>query len=205
MRKHQDNIMNMGFTLVELLVSLALFSIVMLAAVGTLYTVNSASQRVTAMRAVLDNLDFAMESMSRTIRTGENIVCGDVQTQESGTNNCPFGTSTAGSEALYLTSTIDGSSIEYRWRQDATTGNNEIQKCTLINNNGSLQLDPTKCVSITDPNINVQKFSFYVNGADPSDGMQPSVIIMMQGVAAAGPGDTEPFDIQTYISQRAGE
>lgn len=65
-----------GFTLVELMVSLSLFIIVVLALIGSLYTVNDASRRVQAMRTVMDNLNFAMEHMSRNIRTSEAIVCG---------------------------------------------------------------------------------------------------------------------------------
>lgn len=189
-----------GFTLVELLVSLALFSVIVVAAIGSLYTVNSASQRVTAMRTVLDNLNFATESMSRTIRTGENIVCGGVDTSVGGPN-CAFGVS-GGSSAVSLDSTIDGNSIEYRWRQDGVTNNREIQKCILT---VSKQLDPTQCVTITDPNIDIQKFTFYVDGADVADNKQPGVIIMMQGIANAGPNNIQPFAIQTYVSQRAGE
>jgi prepilin-type N-terminal cleavage/methylation domain-containing protein len=190
-----------GFTLVELLVSLALFSIVVVAAVASLYTVNSASQRVTAMRTVLDNLNFATESMSRTIRTGENIVCGGVDTGFGGPN-CPFGTSTGGQEAISLDSTIDGSSIEYRWRIDTSTNNYEIQKCILT---ASKALDPNQCVTITDPGITIQQLKFYVDGADASDGKQPGVMIQMRGIANAGPNNIQPFAIQTYISQRAGE
>ncbi len=196
--KNQD-----GFTLVELLVSLALFSIVVIAAIGSLYTINEASQRVTAMRTVLDNLNFATESMTRTIRTGDTIVCGGVESSfgSAGEANCPLGSSD-GSDTISLNSTIDGSGIEYRWRQDTVTNNREIQKCTLTD---SGQLDTDKCVAITDPQIDITNFKFYVDGADANDGKQPGVSIFMQGVANAGPNNVQPFAIQTYVSQRAGE
>lgn len=193
--------LQLGFTLVELLVSLALFSVVVVAAIGSLYTVNTASQRVTAMRTVLDNLNFATESMSRTIRTGQNIVCGGVDTGFGGPN-CAFGTATGGQEAISLDSTIDSNSVEYRWRIDSSTNNYEIQKCILT---VSKQLDPNQCVTITDPRINIQQLKFYVDGADVSDGKQPSVMIQMIGIANAGPNNVQPFAIQSYISQRAGE
>ncbi len=189
-----------GFTLVELLVSLALFSVVLTAAIGSLYTVNQASVRVNAMRTVLDNLNFATEAMSRTIRTGQNIVCGGVDNQ-TGAPNCPFGNSNGAGTAISLDSTIDGQTVEYRWRTDTTTGNGVIQKCTV--ENGSVSDD--KCVALTAPEINVQRASFYVDGADATDTKQPGVMMMIEGTATAGPDNIEPFDIQTYVSQRAGE
>jgi prepilin-type N-terminal cleavage/methylation domain-containing protein len=189
-----------GFTLVELLVSLALFTIVVTAAVGSLYSVNQASAKVGAMRTVLDNLTFATESMSRTIRTGNTIVCGGVDNQ-SGNPNCPIAGQNGPGNEISLNSTIDGKEIEYRWRTDSVTGNNEIQKCSVTNNS----VTDNNCVSITDPQINVKKMSFYVDGADPADGKQPSVIIIMQGTANAGVNNVEPFNIQLYASQRAAE
>ncbi len=192
--------LNAGFTLVELLVSLALFTVIVTAAVGSLYTVNQASVKVGAMRTVLDNLSFATESMSRTIRTGDLIICGGVDNQ-SGTANCALGNSNGPGNEISLYSTIDSAIIEYRWRTDSLTGNYEIQKCTVVNNS----VNDNNCVSITNPEVNVQKMSFYVDGADATDGKQPSVMILMQGVATAGINNIAPFAIQELVSQRAAE
>ncbi|MDB5188744.1 MAG: hypothetical protein JWM92_342 [Candidatus Nomurabacteria bacterium] len=188
-----------GFTLVELLVSLTLFTIVVTAAVGSLYTVNQASARVTAMRTVLDNLNFAMESMSRTIRTGSNIVCGGAGAL--GGPSCPFGgSSSSGGSAISLQSTLGtAQTIQYQWVIDNTTQNGEIQKCAIVN--GGL----INCVAITAPEINIQKMYFFVDGADPADNKQPSVMMIIQGVANAGTQNIAPFAIQTLLSQRAGE
>jgi prepilin-type N-terminal cleavage/methylation domain-containing protein len=191
-----------GFTLVEMLVSLAIFSIIVIAAVGSLYTVNQAAKRVSAMRTVLDNLDFATESMSRTIRTADGISCGtpssSTLTPGSGVD-CAFG-STADAEEITLNSTLGadiGSEIDYRWRMNGTNG--EIQKCSVTNGNVD------DCVAITAPQINITSAHFYVNGAADSDQLQPSVMIMIQGVANAGGSSGEPFAVQTLVSQRTSE
>ncbi len=191
-----------GFTLVELLVSLALFTVIVLAAVGSLYTVNQASLKVNAMRTVLDNLNFATESMSRTIRTGDNIVCGGPGVHIGG-SNCPLGSGSTPGE-IALDATIGGSkSLDYRWVK--INGKGTIQRCNVNGKSLTGTLNSGSCVSITAPEIDIQKMAFYVDGADVSDTRQPGVMILMQGVATAGTGNIAPFAIQTYASQRAGE
>jgi len=210
MYKKVLHIKSAGFTLVEMLVSLAIFSVVIVAAIGSLYSINQASQRVNAMRTVLDNLDFATESMSRTIRTSSDIVCGGPAAGVGGVN-CPFGGDPATEFSLQSNlGTAAGTTeqLDYRWRENGTNG--EIQKCD-VDTSGAVD----NCVAITAPEINVTKASFFVNGADPADGMQPSVMMFIQGEAnagcqnsstsSAGCEDVEPFAIQTMISQRAAE
>jgi hypothetical protein len=168
---------------------LALFSIVVVAAVGSLYSVNQASVRVNAMRTVLDNLNFATESMSRTIRTSTSIICGHDLT----TPNCA-----GGGTLITLDSTLGtdyGDEIIYQYAKVDDIG--EIQKCSADTSG-----NPTNCISITAPQINITNAMFYVNGATLADLQQPSVMLLIQGQATAGETDTESFAVQTLISQR---
>ncbi len=178
-----------GFTLVELMVSLALFTIVVLASISALYTVNDASRKVQAMRSTLDNLNFAIESMSRTIRTGSGIVCVG-----GAGNNCPFSTGYYSPKSDLIVQSTLGQNTQVEYRCSGCGGSSgQIQKKT---GSGSW-------VAITSPEINVQSLSFYVSGVG-ADALQPSVIMFVKGVATAG-GTTAPFAVQTYISQRAIE
>ena len=190
-----------GFTLVELLVSLALFTVIVVAAIGSLYTVNQASVRVNAMRTVLDNLNFATESMSRNIRTGQHIVCGGVANENGITHNCQLADQNSIHNAISLDSTIDGEAIQYVFGNNLITGIGEIDKCILING----QITTDSCIAITAPEVNIQRMEFYVDGADSTDGKQPSVMMLIQGQAVAGADNTQPFALQTLISQRAAE
>lgn len=195
-----------GFTLVELMVSLTLFVIVVTAAVSSLYSVNNALRKIQAMRTVLDNLNFAMENMSRNIRTGQNIVCGGTDNSAyslpgtaSASHSCAFNDlSTSPSEKILLDSTLgEDFQVEY-WLDVNANGNGEIRRHTrpTVNDNWSSP------VAITAPEIDVDRLLFYVDGADSDDGMRPSVTMFMSGVAAAGTNNTAPFAIQTLISQR---
>ncbi len=193
-----------GFTLVELMVSLSLFIIVVLALVGSLYNINNASRKVQAMRTVMDNLNFSMESISRTVRTGSDIICNE----DSTVRNCPLTSAVAENTKLTVHSTLgENAYISYRYVLDTITNKGRIEKRKdTVLSNGTI--DPGDWLAITSPEIDIQKFSFYVTGVDTTptgDLTQPSVIIKMEGVAAAGADNIAPFAVQTYLSQRAPE
>ncbi|MFA6273000.1 MAG: type II secretion system protein [Candidatus Paceibacterota bacterium] len=61
-----------GFSLVEILVSLAIFSVVMVTAAGALLTTIDANHKAQAVQLAVNNLSFALESMSRPIREGNS-------------------------------------------------------------------------------------------------------------------------------------
>lgn len=184
-----------GFTLVELLVALTLFTFVVLAAVSSLYAVNNASRKVEAMRGVLDNLNFAMESMSRTIRTSDTIICGGDANPLGATHNCPFPTGPLTNRISMHSTLVTSATVEYRL--NTTTHQVEKRK-----NEGS---GYSNWIALTAPEINVQSLNFYVSGADSYDSAQPSVIIMIAGIATTSEGETTPFALHTLISQRVAE
>jgi prepilin-type N-terminal cleavage/methylation domain-containing protein len=68
--KKQDND---GFTLVELLVSIALFTIVMTIAIGSIVTIVDTNRKSRALTLVMNNLGFSLESITRTIKTTKDI------------------------------------------------------------------------------------------------------------------------------------
>ncbi|MEX0935033.1 MAG: type II secretion system protein [Candidatus Paceibacterota bacterium] len=72
MTKQNDN--KRGYTLIELLVSLGIFMIVMTVAMGSLFTIISANKRARALQLSFDNLHFAIDEMSRDVRTGNDYV-----------------------------------------------------------------------------------------------------------------------------------
>lgn len=75
-----------GFTLIEMIVALAVFSFVITIAVGALLMLMSASKRLQGEQSVMTNLSFALDSMTREIRTGSFYYC-DSQPNSNGSNN----------------------------------------------------------------------------------------------------------------------
>ncbi len=64
-----------GFTLIEMIVSLAIFSFVVTIAVGSLIVLLSTNRMMQEEQSVMTNLSFALDAMTREIRTGSGYVC----------------------------------------------------------------------------------------------------------------------------------
>lgn len=64
-----------GFTLIEMIVSLGVFSIVVTTAIGAMFVVLSTNQQLQSEQNVMTNLGFALDGMTREIRTGFNYYC----------------------------------------------------------------------------------------------------------------------------------
>lgn len=64
---------NAGFTLVEMIVSVGLFSIAMMIMLGAVLTIVDVNRKSQSLTTAMNNLNFALESMTRTIKTGTGI------------------------------------------------------------------------------------------------------------------------------------
>ncbi len=64
-----------GFTLVEMIVSLMIFSIVAVVALAALVKIIDANNKAQTIQAAVTSLSFSLDSMSRELRTGSNIHC----------------------------------------------------------------------------------------------------------------------------------
>lgn len=68
---------NKGFTLVELLVSIAIFSIVLIVVLGSIITIIDTNRKARSLTVVMNDLNLVLESMTRTIKTGTEL-SGDI-------------------------------------------------------------------------------------------------------------------------------
>src|SRR3989344_4535090 len=64
-----------GYTLVELIVAVGLFAIVMMIASGAYLIMISANRTAQGITTGINNLSYALESMTRNIRTGTGYEC----------------------------------------------------------------------------------------------------------------------------------
>lgn len=72
MNKDFENI-NKGFTLVEIVASLAIFSIILLAVISFLFSMSVSNSQVKASREALENAKRALEEITYEIRSAKSI------------------------------------------------------------------------------------------------------------------------------------
>lgn len=168
---------NQGFTLIELLTAVSIFAIVMTVSLGSITGVFDANRKSRALRAVINNLNLAMETMSKEMRFGRNYHCGTgtVETPQ----NCPAG----GTIMSFLSSEND--QITYR------LAGTSIEK----------QVNDGDFVAVTAPELVLDDLTFYTLGAGTDNALQPKVIIRARGHAGNEKGRSD-FTLQTLVSQR---
>lgn len=74
MRKNSAN----AFTLVEMIVSLGIFAVVAVVALGALVRIINANQKAQTLEAAMTNLSAALDAMSRELRVGSVFYCRNV-------------------------------------------------------------------------------------------------------------------------------
>lgn len=169
-----------GFTLIEMTVSLGLFTIIMFIATSAFLSIVNIDRKSRAVRIATDNLNIALEDMSRRIKTGSTYYCGSPDT--GGVGDCPAGNSTfffTGQDGLRVNYTLTNGAI---WR--------------AIGSNPSVQ--------VTSSEINITGLKFVVSGSAPLsslDQRQPMVVIVIDGSLGTGTVSSA-IKIETLITQR---
>lgn len=170
--------MKNGFTLVELMVSISIFLVVMTISMGSIIGVFDANRKSRSLNTVLNNLNLAIESMSKEMRFGKNYHCGPGTVTVP--QNCPSGDtlmSFLSNENVQITYRLNNQNIEKRVGNDAY-------------------------ITITAPEIIIDDLTFYTLGADTDNTLQPKVIVKIKSYAGAQRGRSD-FILQTLVSQRA--
>jgi prepilin-type N-terminal cleavage/methylation domain-containing protein len=196
MKKNGDK----GFTIMELLVAVAIFSMVFVAVSASFISVIDAYQKVTATRTNVDNLTIALESMVRGAKTGLNYHCGD------GDYSVPKNCASSAGDTTFAFTNVNvprplgiSPSLPIVYKFEATGGAypGRIQR----SNDGGTTFYP---VTVAPPTLKITYMKFYVFGSQPYPGdmIQPQVIIVLKGNVGVKEKVMTPFDVQTTITQR---
>lgn len=216
-----------GFTLVELIVSLGIFTAVMFIATGALLSIINVNKKAQAQQSAINNINFALENMARNIRTGSRYICSnrdiDVLTQSTysqvGNNISPSGDGqdcVSGDTTLEFNSNITGNSDVDTWAYvfKEVNGKGSIWKLTSIpctvgcsaTVEGVSRTYNREIYQVTADEIDIDKLRFVVEGTGTGDG-QPRAIINIVGHAFVNENVASPrrvdFSLQTTASQRA--
>lgn len=174
-----------GFTLVELIVSVALFVIVVTIAMSAYIFMISLERKARATNDVVANLSFVVNSMSRTIRTGNTYRC-------NGSGDCWPGGGTS-------FSFFDENGFTNTYFYDAAS--KSIYGCVNV-----VGCNINNATRLVDPRINVSSLMFYTQGTTPfssGDQVQPRVIFTVTGSITPDP-DSAPitFTLESMATQR---
>ncbi len=177
-----------GYLLIELMVSLAIFSLIMTTSIGAMLAIIEANAKSQTVKSVMDNVNVAVENMSRTIRIGTDYQCiSDHNTLIVDQTTC--GAGAAGISFLPQDSAGPSDYEEYYFNSGAIWR----YRATLSNGNP---------VQLTAPEVKIDIARFYLSGLDTNDG-QPRVFMAINGTA--GPDNTNrqsKFALQTSVTQR---
>jgi len=185
-----------GFTLVEMIVAVALFAIVMLVCVGALLSLVSANRKAQALQSVMNNLNIALDGMVRAAREGDAYYCVSGTSQVSAPYtplDCPTGGTTFAFEP-------HGSTLKNPpdppWVYSFAKDQNGIGR--IYRSEGG-----QVAVPITAPEVSMNEVQFYVVGTTPGDSVQPKVVIIIKGTAGvSGSTAQTTFHIQATAVQR---
>lgn len=186
----------LGFTLVELLVAIAVFVTLATFSLGSVLGILDAGRKAKSLNSVMTNLNFTMEVMSREIRFGNSYHCGDASpftlSNPPSAQDCTGNIVAASNAFSFLTN--NGLPTVYKL--------DTVKKQILKSSDGG-----TTFVGVTAPEVVIQDLKFYVFNStpqsDPSpDNAQPKVIVLIRGYAGTKPTTQSSFVLQATLSQR---
>ncbi len=175
-----------GFTVIEMIVSIGLFTIVLFISSSAFLVVLNADRKSRVTRIATDNLSLSLEDMSRRIKTGTTYNCGGGIT---GVANCVL----PGQNSIAFTEQDGVTRTTYRY----------VSAGKFIERVRGLSV-----LRVTAPEIEINNLRFVVGGTavGPSlggtDVAQPYVIILIDGETKIG-AITSSFKIQAMVTQRA--
>ena len=179
-----------GFSLIELMVSVALFSVVMIISIGALLALADANRKAQALQSVMNNLNTAIDGMVRSVRMGSKYHCGNVGTYETA-RSCPNGDTLIAFENFYGDPNV--ATDQWVYWYDSTA-----KRMYKSQNSGTTQF------ALTAAEVQIDEAKFFVVGAENTNVVQPKVVIVLRGTAGAGNNKTKTsFSVQSTAVQRA--
>jgi len=186
--------MNRGFTLIEMLISTAIFAVVMVISLGALLAMSESDRKAQTLKSVINNLNFSLDSISRTVRTGSNYQCG-------AGGDCA---STPGT--LFTFTAPGGSSVKYRFENTTTDASNAATVCgqsgAVVGCIARSTDGGVNWAAVTAPEVIITKLSFFLLGTTANDQKQPKLTILLSGYVQATGIRQTVFNLETSVTQR---
>ncbi len=216
-----------GFTLIEMIVALGLFSVVTTITTGAVLMLVGTNQKFHYEQSIMTNLSFAIDSMTREMRTGFNYYCAsgnsDSESPFSGTHEGAVGrVADVGEPWAFFRDCPEGRNgravhgVTFFESGDSVTGPSAYRILYFYNEaeqmlyrrvgNGTPEPIVSEGVLITAADFFVRDSSPLLLDSTPldNDADQPSITIYLTAQAA---DDTavppRSYTLQTTVSQRS--
>lgn len=172
-----------GFTLIELMVSVSIFAIVMMMALGTMLTILDSNRKARTLTEVMNNVNFALENITRSMKTGVDPVIDNGVLKVTG---------------IVLEEDVAGDrfrreTIEYRCRDCLSS----TERGVIERRDGG---SANPWIPITSDMVDVNRFEYNLSGiAVPN---QPRTLVLIEGDVRINDKINSSFAVQTTVSQR---
>ena len=203
---------NQGFTLVEMIISIMIFAIVAVVALGALVKIISTNRKAQTLQSSITNLNFAVEALSRELRVGSTYDCAILSGSFDPTNMtataCDKGDDLqkmivfkSGSAGTYSTDSTRTCSLAHAYlftqRDPDYTGKTILERAEQ--NYCDDQFTQSSFSPVIDPNITISDFDLQV-----SNSAYPLAYIHLTGFAGDSAKEKEKsyFDLETALSPR---
>lgn len=191
---------NRGFTLLEMIISLAIFTIVALIAVGALLKVMDANRKAIALKTAINNINFGLESMSREMRMGNTYHC-DKNITDSGDFAASHGTRDCSTlinewEVIFNTTSCPRGGTDSTYMKGYRFQSGKLMKAETINCGDSISKDDY--VEMFSPDVNITRSQLGVSNSNSA----PYARFYFSGEVGVKEKDKTTFEIQTSVSQR---
>ncbi len=192
-----------GFSLVEILVVLGLFSSISTLSLGALFNAKSINSHLQETQSVLDNLNLSVQTITREIRFGSDFNCiSTTQPPEyiaTVRNNCVYGADGG----------TPGAVLGFK-PSDAVNDNDRV--AFYVDNDALYkrvfpQVGDVQTYQMTPNDIDIRSVMFYVDGAGTiaTDNKQPLVVMFISGVTRPSSITVPPVELNLEIAMSARE
>jgi prepilin-type N-terminal cleavage/methylation domain-containing protein len=207
-----------GFTLIEMIVSLGVFSIIITTAIGALLVLISSNQKLQGEQSVMTNLSFALDGMTREIRTGYAYFC-------DGVNNQSGAVPATGGLKIFDDAQNDHEALGSTTVRDCTTSTNRYHGVSFVEGGNSVtagtanrimyyiastttekklmrRVGNSPAQSIVASGLEIIDADFIVTGSTPrsaGDNVQPTVTVYIEAKEIS---QDKIYRLETTVTQR---
>lgn len=174
-----------GFTLLEMVISIGIFSVLVIAAIGITISVSNTQIKAGNIQGILDNIRFSLELLTKEMRTGNNYQL---------TTIC----AASGAEISFLNSA--SAKRIYFFDSSLKALMRATQDLTVADCSGATG----KIMQFTAEDVEVQRFKVSLQGqAEGANDGQPWTLISLTVRSKSPKYELESFmDLQTMVTQR---